>query len=134
MDLKILKQNEVEKAPEILVYFWIQTLGNFIHSMGRAYHRYGASVAVLDEALRAREDQELLVEMLKKRDGFAFADHVEYLRWFHWWHQWHMHGLPEERWNELDSLLRWDGTQTEETFAGWRPSGDWREVPETAAC
>lgn len=134
MDLKILKQDDVDKAPEILVYFWIETLGDFIHCMGRAHRLHGASREVLEDAARAREDQQSLVDMLKTRDGFAFADHAEYMRWYRWWNQWHKLELSDEKWRQLDRLLKWDGTQTEETFAAWRPDGDWRKVAVSASC
>lgn len=126
MHLNILKVNNIEKAPEILIYFWIETLGDFIHCMQRAYRLHDASVEVLSDADRARKDQEILVDILKGRDGFKFADHAEYMLWYRWWNKWHKYELSDEDWNELNGCLKWDGTQTEETFVDWRPDGDWR--------
>lgn len=134
MDLKFLKFSDVEKAPEILIYFWIEGLGDVIHSMRRAYQMHDADSEVLDAAALAREDQKQLVEMLKQREGFAFADHDEYMRWYRWWNRWHKHVLTDLQWSILDQLLDWDGTQTEETYAAWRPEGNWREAVEAPSC
>jgi len=132
ISLKILKQDNIEQAPEILVYFWIETLGDFIHCMRRAHRLHVASEEVLQDAAAAREDQECLVELLKSRKGFAFADHADYMRWYRWWNHWHKITLTEDQWRKLDRLLKWDGTQTEETYAEWRPEGDWREAQTTS--
>ncbi len=132
MDLKVLKCENVDQAPEILIYFWIETLGDFIHCIHRARTRPSGgdpemfSAAVQADLDNAFADQKALVEMLKKRQGFAFADHEEYKRWYRWWNQWHKYSLSNERWEQLNSSLLWDGSQTEETFAAWRPEGDWR--------
>lgn len=140
MALKVLKQDDVGKAPEILVYFWIESLGDFIHCIHRARTRpSGGDPELFSEGVQAdvdnaRSDQQQLVGKLKTRDGFTFADHAEYMRWYRWWNQWHKHQLSDDKWNELNRILKWDGSQTEETFAAWRPEGDWREVPETASC
>ena len=135
MDLRVLKAERVEDAPEILIYFWIQTLGDFLWTMHRATTRHGADpAAVGPDCENARHDQERLVAMLKTRDGFAFKDHAEYMLWFLWWNQWHKSELRCEQWDELNHLLRWDGTQTEETFAAWRPQGNWREVEAAVSC
>lgn len=133
MDLKIFNMGNVEKAPEIIVYFLIESLGDFIHCMGRAHRLHGAGSEVLQDAAKAREDQEALIDLLKSRDGLAFADHAEYMRWYRWWNRWHKQELSEDQWKELNGLLNWNGTQTEETFAVWRPSGDWRESPVLAS-
>lgn len=128
MDLKVFNLDNVERAPEIIVYFLIESLGDFIYCMERAHRRYGADSVVLDDAEKARSDQRALVEMLKSRDGFGFADHSEYMRWYRWWNRWHKSKLDDEQWGQLNRLLKWDGTQTDETFFAWRPDGDWRET------
>lgn len=131
MDLKLLTAKNVEAAPEILIYFMIQSLGDFIFAMRRAVTHYGAKETdLLTDVANAHHDQKELVDILKKRDGFAFADHAEYMTWFRWWHEWHKSSLTDDQWKQLNSLLEWDGTQTEETFAAWRPSGTWKS-PES---
>jgi hypothetical protein len=134
VDLRVLKALGCEKAPEILIYFWIESLGNFIYAIHRARTRpSGGEPELFSDGVQrdidnARLDQETLIDILKTREGFAFTDHAEYLKWYRWWNQWHKCELSEEKWRELNRLLRWDGTQTEETFAAWRPEGDWRKI------
>jgi len=124
---QVLKIENAESAPEIIIYFWIESLGDFIHTMQRAHRLHGAGDAVLVDAGKAHADQTLLVEIMKSRDGFGFADHAEYMRWYRWWNNWHKNDLSDEQWSEVNSRLKWDGTQTEESFAKLRPSGSWRE-------
>ena len=98
--------------------------------MRRAVTKHGANPAdVSVDSENARSDQETLIAHLKTREEFAFADHEEYMKWYRWWNEWHKHTLTEEQWKQLDNILRWDGTQNEETFKDWRPSGSWRETP-----
>lgn len=131
MDLKLLTAKNVESAPEVLIYFFINTLGDFIWTMQRAVEKHGANHADLSkDVANARHDQGQIIEILKKRDGFAFADHAEYMTWFRWWSEWHKQSLSQDQWRTLDGMLKWDGTQTEETFAAWRPSGTWKS-PES---
>lgn len=129
MEFKVLKITNAESMPEILIYFSIESLGSLIHTLGRAVSHSGADpLSVGPDMTNAREDQQKLVDMIKSREGFAFADHAEYMRWYRWWSSWHKNELTNEQWNKLDRLLAWDGTQTEETFANWRPEGSWREA------
>lgn len=134
--MRFINRDDFDKAPEILIYFTIESLGGFMFAIHRARTRPSGgepelfSVDVQADIDNARHDQEVLVEILKSREGFAFADHAEYMRWYRWWNNWHRE-LSDERWKQLDDLLNWDGTQTEELFADWRPSGDWR-VPQAA--
>lgn len=127
----MLKFESVERMPEILFYFGIEGLGDFLWSMKRAVSHYGAnSEELVENVANARADQQTLVDLLKTREGFNFADHEEYMRWYRWWSVWHKQTLSSDQFKELDRLLKWDGTQTEETFAKWRPSGTWKiEVP-----
>lgn len=133
---KMLKFDSVEGMPEILFYFGIEGLGDFLWSMKRAVSHGGADPAsVAKDVADARADQQTLLGILKTREGFAFADHDEYMRWYRWWNVWHKQTLSNDQFNELNRLLSWDGTQTEETFAKWRPSGTWKiEVPTGDRC
>ena len=80
----------------------------------------------LEDAHNAYSDQQTLVELLKSREGFAFADHDEYMKWYRWWNNWHKNELTNEQWGTLDRLM--GSGKTEEDCKEWRPSGDWRNV------
>ena len=129
----MLKIENGESLPEIMIYFCINSLGDFLYVQRRAKGRgeMAADVGLEDEA-NAYSDQQKLVEILKTREGMNFADHAEYMRWFTWWSNWHKHELTEEKWRELDRLI--SVGKTEDDFAGLRPSGDWRSEakPEQA--
>lgn len=138
MAFRILKVNDVQNAPEIIIYFLIEGLGDFIHCIHRARTRPSGGDAglftqkVQDDVENARADQIALVEILKQREELAFKDHEEYMQWYRWWNRWHKRDLTDEQWNALDRLLKWEGWQTEETFSEWRPQGDWRSSTVTA--
>lgn len=128
MKLNILAAENVEQAPEIILYFWIESLGDFLFTMNRAVQKHGAKPEEVEQdCVNARADQQALVDLLKTRKGFEFADHAEYMKWYRWWNHWHRHVLTDEQWRELNKKLQWNGTQTEEDFAGWRPEGNWRD-------
>lgn len=123
---KMLKIEDGTNLPEIMIYFYINTLGDFLWVQRRAKNRgdMAADVGLEDEA-NAYADQQKLVEILKAREGFAFAGHHEYMRWFRWWSNWHKKELSNDEWRRLDRLL--GVAKTEEEFAEWRPAGDWRQ-------
>lgn len=130
-DFKILDAKSVQSAPEILIYFWIKTLVDFIDCMNQARSLASAEdpvhgQSVTDDIENANSDQELLVDMLKSRKEFAFTNYDEFKRWYRWWNHWHNSQLSSDQWKLLKKILKWDETQTEETFVDWRPSGDWR--------
>jgi len=130
MQLNLMTAENVENAPSILIYFWIESLGDFLHTMSRAVRLHGAKPEDLArDQVNAYDDQTALMNLLKSRPEFAFADHDEYMLWYRWWNHWHKHELTDSQWRVLNALLKWDGTQTEATFADWRPSGVWKKQP-----
>lgn len=88
--MRFMNRDDFDKAPEILIYFTIESLGGFMFAIHRARTRPSGgepelfSVDVQADIDNARHDQEALVEILKSREGFAFADHAEYMRWYRW--------------------------------------------------
>jgi hypothetical protein len=127
MTFKMLKFENTDAIPEILIYFFIESLGDFLWSMKRAVEKFGANPADLKtDCDNAYHDQQQLVELIKTRPGFNFVNHDEYMLWYRWWNNWHKRELNEEQWIELDKLIKWDGTQTEADFANWRPQGNWK--------
>lgn len=127
MEFKMLTLPDIQNAPEILIYFSIETLGDFLNVMRRA-KRHGdvkSDDCKVDEQ-NAYHDQKQLVEVLKQR-GFAVDDHEQYMKWYRWWNHWHRRTLNDDQWNELNRIIEWDGTQTEETFRDWRPAGNWQD-------
>lgn len=129
MNFKMLKlEGDPTKLPEILIYFFIESLGDFLWTMKRAVQKFDAKPEDLSEDCQnAYHDQQQLVELIKTRPGLNFANHDEYMLWYRWWNHWHKRELTEEQWRELNNLIKWDGTQTEEQFAAWRPTGNWKE-------
>jgi hypothetical protein len=133
MTFKMLKFENTDAIPEILIYFFIESLGDFLWSMKRAVEKFGANPTDLQtDNDNAYHDQQQLVELIKARPGFNFADHAEYMLWYRWWNNWHKRELTEEQWIELDKLIKWDGTQTEADFTNWRPKGNWKNVSESS--
>lgn len=129
MNFKMMKfeGTDPNALPEILIYFFIQELGDIIWTMRRAVQKFDADpTEVKPTSDNAYHDQQQLLEIIKSRPGFNFANHAEYLLWYRWWHHWHMNELTPEQWSELKSLITWDGTQTEASFAAWRPKGHWK--------
>lgn len=125
--IKKLTAEDATNLPEIMIYFYINSLGDFLWVQKRAKIRgeMAAGDGVVDEE-NAYHDQQKLVEILKAREGFQFKDHAEYMQWFCWWSNWHKRELTDDQWRALNRLCsEW---KTEADFAGWRPSGDWREA------
>lgn len=122
----MLKIDYSSDTPEILIYFYIQTLGDFLYFQHRLKRRGEIDVNCGIEEEEAAYDQQVkLVEVLKTKEGFNFANHDEYLQWYRWWNNWHKNELSDEEWRKLDRFLAVG--KTEEDFAKWRPSGSWRK-------
>lgn len=119
----------LHETPELCLYFLIESLGSFLWVQRRAKSRgqMEGDVGVKDEK-NAYLDQQLIVAILRLRDGFEFKDHAQYMNWYRWWSEWHRHQLSEDEWRKVDALLSeaFKSKPTEEMFASWRPPGSWK--------